>query len=335
MLIVMHGQSTEQERQQVVNRIEELGLRAHIIPGPTRSAIGITGNTGPIDENLFNDLAGVVQSIRVTKPYKLVSREMQPADTVIDLGDGVIIGGNELTIIAGPCSVESEEQMQTIASELTAMGVRLLRGGAYKPRTSPYAFQGMGVDGINVLSRIKRQFGMKTVTEVIDTETLPLLAEHADILQIGARNMYNYSLLKKVGQCGKPVLLKRGLSATLEEFLMAAEYILSHGNSQVILCERGIRTFNDYSRNTLDINIIPKAREISHLPIIVDPSHASGDRRSVLPLARAAIAAGAQGLIIEVHHRPDKAFSDGAQSIYPMQLKELIKQVRQIHDLIV
>lgn len=329
MLIIMHVNSSEQEIDRVKQKIQELNLTSHVIPGQTRCAIGITGNKGPISPDHFKSLPGVVQCLSVTKPYKLISREIRQEDTVIDL-DGVCIGGKKITIIAGPCSVENEKQIFTISEKLAEMGVTLLRGGAFKPRTSPYSFQGLGETGLKLLASVREKTGMKIVSEAIDNETLDMVAEYVDIVQIGARNMYNYSLLKKAGRLNKPVLLKRGLSATLEEFLMAAEYIVSQGNFNVILCERGIRTFSDYSRNTLDMNVVPTIKQISHLPIIVDPSHASGDRKSVLPLARGAIAVGADGVIVEVHHDPDHALSDGAQSLYPMQFKQLLGQLNQI-----
>lgn len=329
MLIIMHVHSTEAQIESVKNKINALGLTPHIIPGRTRCAIGITGNKGALSPEQFNNLPGVVQCIAVTKPYKLISREVRQEDSIIDLGT-VKIGGPEIALIAGPCSVENEEQIFNIAHQLSKMGVKLLRGGAFKPRTSPYAFQGLGEAGLQLLARVREETGMKIVTEAIDNETLEMVAEYVDVIQIGARNMYNYSLLKKVGGTNKPVLLKRGLSATLEEFLMSAEYIVSQGNFQVILCERGIRTYSDYSRNTLDMNVVPAIKKLSHLPIIVDPSHACGDRDSVLPLARGAIAVGADGLIVEVHPDPDKALCDGHQSLYPMQFKRLLDEVDAI-----
>ena len=329
MLIIMHTQSTDEQIENVKQKIRELNMTPHAIPGQLRCAIGITGNKGPVDSEFFKNLPGVVQCIPVTKSYKLVSREVRQEDTIIDL-DGVKIGGKEITVIAGPCAVENEEQIFTIAGKLAEMDVKLLRGGAFKPRTSPYSFQGLGEKGLQLLAQVREKTGMKIVTEAVDTDSLELVANYVDIIQIGARNMYNYSLLKKVGQLKKPVLLKRGLSATLEEFLMAAEYIVSEGNFNVILCERGIRTFSDFSRNTLDMNVIPTIKHLSHLPIIVDPSHACGDRKYVQALARGAIAAGADGIIVEVHHDPGQALSDGAQSLYPMQFKQLLEQVTEI-----
>ncbi|MBN2010762.1 3-deoxy-7-phosphoheptulonate synthase [candidate division KSB1 bacterium] len=329
MLILMHSQSTPEQIEKVKNRISALNLTPHVIPGQLRCAIGITGNKGAISPDIFKSLPGVVQCIPVTKPYKLISREVRQEDTVIDV-NGAKIGGRDLTIIAGPCAVENEQQIMTIAEQLSGMGVKFLRGGAFKPRTSPYSFQGLGEAGLKLLAKARDSFGMRLVSEVIDVETLPLVAEYVDVIQIGARNMYNYSLLKNVGQLTKPVLLKRGLSATLEEFLMAAEYIVSHGNFNVILCERGIRTFSDFSRNTLDMNVVPTVKQISHLPIIVDPSHASGDRKTVIPLARGAVAVGADGVIIEVHPDPENAVSDGPQSLYPMQFQQLLGQLNEL-----
>ena len=329
MLIIMHTQSTDEQIENVKQKIRELNLSPHAIPGQLRCAIGITGNKGSIVPDHFKNLPGVVQCIPVTKPYKLVSREVRQEDTIIDL-DGLKIGGAEITVIAGPCAVENEEQIFTIAKKLSEMDVKLLRAGAFKPRTSPYSFQGLGEKGLQLLAQVREKTGMKIVTEVVDTDSLELVANYVDIIQIGTRNMYNYSLLKKVGQIKKPVLLKRGLSATLEEFLMSAEYIVSEGNFNVILCERGIRTFSDFSRNTLDMNVIPTIKHLSHLPIIVDPSHACGDRKYVPALARGAVAAGADGIIVEVHHDPSQALSDGAQSLYPMQFKQLLEQVNKI-----
>ena len=329
MLIIMHVNSTEDQIQRVTEKIAELDLTPHVIPGKLRCAIGITGNKGPIPPDHFKYLPGVVQCIPVTKSYKLISREVRQEDTVIEL-DGVRIGGKNITFIDGPCEVERETQVFDIAHQLTAMGVKLFRGGAFKPRTSPYAFQGLGLQGLKLLAKVRDETGMKIVSEAIDSEIIDTVAEYVDIIQIGARNMYNYSLLKKVGHINKPVLLKRGFSAKLEEFLMAAEYIVSHGNFNVILCERGIRTFSDFSRNTLDMNVVPTIKRLSHLPVIVDPSHASGDRRAVVPLARGAIAVGADGVMVEVHADPDRALCDGKQSLYPMQFKQLMDQLKEI-----
>jgi len=330
MLVMMQAHATQEEIRAVCRKIEELGYRAHPIPGATRTAIGITGNTGPVDASALEALAGVAECIAVSKPYKLVGRELKEDDTVVDLGDGVRIGGPELAIIAGPCAIESREQAFAIAAAVRAAGARLFRGGAYKPRTSPYSFQGLGEKGLEILSDVRAEFGLKIVTEAVDNESLERVERHADVIQIGARNMQNFSLLKRAGRSPKPVLLKRGLSATLDEFLMAAEYILAEGNYNVILCERGVRTFADHTRNTLDLSVIPAVKRASHLPIVVDPSHGTGRREKVLPLSRAAVAVGADGLLVEVHHQPDQALSDGYQSILPAQFEQLMSEVRQI-----
>ena len=331
MLVVMQANATEEQVRAVCEKIESLGYRAHPIPGAQRTAIGITGNTGAVEPGLLDEMSGVQDVIRVSKPYKLVSRDVKEENTVIRFpGSDGGFGGRDLGVIAGPCSVESREQAFTIAGRVARAGARFFRGGAYKPRTSPYAFQGMGETGLKIMAEIRDQFGLRIVTEAIDSESLELVAEYADVIQIGARNMQNFSLLKKAGRLRKPVLLKRGMSATLEEFLMAAEYILSEGNYEVVLCERGVRTFADHTRNTLDLSIVPAVQRLSHLPILVDPSHGTGKRDKVLPMSRAAIASGADGLLIEVHHDPDRALSDGAQSILPDQFDELMGEIRQI-----
>jgi 3-deoxy-7-phosphoheptulonate synthase len=331
MLVVMKALATPEEIQAVCEHIEALGYRAHPLPGAQRTAIGITGNQGEVDRGNLEELAGVAEVIRVTKPYKLVSRDVKEEDTVIRFpGTDATIGGAKLAMIAGPCSIESREQAFAIAKQVAAAGAQFFRGGAYKPRTSPYAFQGLGEEALKIMAEVRERFGLRIVTEAIDHEALELVAEYADVIQIGARNMQNYSLLKEAGRKRKPVLLKRGLAATLEEFLMAAEYIMSEGNYEVILCERGVRTFADHTRNTLDLSIVPAVQRESHLPIIADPSHGTGKRNKVLPLARAAVAVGADGLIIEVHHQPDKALSDGMQSILPEQFTELMDQCSQI-----
>lgn len=332
MLIIMRSNSSADQIKAVTQHIKDLGLESHVIPGENRTAIGITGNKGALSADEFSGLGGVVKCIPVTKPYKLISREVKPNDTIIEV-DGATIGGSEPTLIAGPCSVETEDRVMEIAGIIAGQGLKFFRGGAYKPRTSPYSFQGLGEGGLELLRKVKSEYGLRTVTEVLEPDAAELAADYVDILQIGTRNMYNYPLLKKVGELDKPVLLKRGLSATLEEFLFAAEYIASHGNFNIILCERGIRTFSDYARNTFDINVIPVVRQISHLPIIADPSHACGDRRHVLPLARAALAAGANGLVVEVHQDPETAYSDGAQSLYPMQLQQLQNDVGVIQEM--
>src|SRR6201986_1123701 len=331
MLVVMKAQATAEQIQAVCAHIEALGYRAHPLPGATRTAIGITGNQGEVDRGNIEELPGVAEVIRVSKPYKLVSRDVKEEDTVIRFpGTDATIGGAKLAMIAGPCSIESREQAFAIAEQVAASGAQFFRGGAYKPRTSPYAFQGLGLDALKIMSEIREKFGLRIVTEAIDNETLELVAEWADVIQIGARNMQNFSLLKHAGRLRMPVLLKRGMSATLDEFLMAAEYIMSEGNYEVILCERGVRTFADHTRNTLDLSIVPAVQRLSHLPIIVDPSHGTGKRNMVLPLARAAAAVGADGLMIEVHHQPDKALSDGAQSMYPDQFVELMDEISQV-----
>jgi 3-deoxy-7-phosphoheptulonate synthase len=317
------------------------------MPGAQRTAIGITGNRGPLESAEFESLPGVAEAIPVSKPYKLVSREVKSEDTVIRIrgnssgpkgrgGDtaatqsGVDIGGQELAIIAGPCAIESREQAFAAAVRVQKAGARLFRGGAFKPRTSPYSFQGLGEEGLKILAEVRREYGLLIVTETIDPENCDLVEQYADVLQVGARNMQNFSLLKRVGRSPRPVLLKRGLSATLEEFLMAAEYVLSEGNYNVILCERGVRTFADHSRSTLDLSVIPAVKRLSHLPIIVDPSHGTGKREKVTPLARAAVAVGADGLIVEVHPEPDRALSDGYQSLFPDQFESLMEQVTAI-----
>jgi 3-deoxy-7-phosphoheptulonate synthase len=304
--------------------VTELGLVPHPIPGATRIAIGVTGNTGPVDETPIRGLPGVVDVIRVTKPYKLTSREMKPDDTVVVVG-GIRIGEQRPVVIAGPCSVETREQTIETARRVKAGGAHLLRGGAFKPRTSPYAFQGLGEKGLEILAEARDITGLPLVTEVIGVEVFEAVEAVTDILQIGARNMQNYPLLRRAGKSRKPVLLKRGQSATLEEFLLAAEYLLAEGNRNVILCERGIRTFSDHSRYTLDINIVPELKSLTHLPVLVDPSHASGKREMVVPLARAAFAAGADGVIVEVHPYPDKALSDGRQSLNLQLFSEMMR----------
>src|SRR6201996_5927606 len=329
MLIVMRAQATEQDIARVCARIQSLGFRAHVMPGAERTAVGITGNHGPVPPEEFESLAGVAEAIRVSKPYKLVSREVKPDNTIVDVA-GVLVGGEELAMCAGPCSVESREQILASARAVKAAGAQLLRGGAYKPRTSPYAFQGLGEEGLRYLAEAREETGLGIVTEAIDTDTVDLVAEYADCIQIGARNMQNFSLLKRAGRTRKPILLKRGMSATLDELLMAAEYVMSEGNYQVILCERGVRTFADHTRNTLDLSIVPAVQRLSHLPIVVDPSHGTGKRNKVIPLGRAAVAVGCDGLIVEVHHQPDKALSDGMQSLYPEQYVQLMNEAAQI-----
>src|ERR1700724_3494954 len=331
MLVVMKAHATEQEVRSVCEKIEKLGYRAHAMPGAQRTAIGITGNKGEVEQGTLEEMAGVQEVIKVSKPYKLVSRDIKEDNTIIRFaGTAATIGGPGLAIVAGPCAIESREQAFAVAERVHRAGAQFYRGGAYKPRTSPYAFQGLGEEALQIMADIRDQFGLKIVTEAIDNESLELVEEYADVVQIGARNMQNFSLLKRAGRARKPVLLKRGMSATLEEFLMAAEYVMSEGNYNVILCERGVRTFSDHTRNTLDLSLIPAVPRLSHLPIVVDPSHGTGKRNKVTPLSRASVAVGADGLIIEVHNQPDKALSDGIQSLYPEQFDELMAQVRQI-----
>ena len=331
MLVVMKAQATPEQIQAVCDYIQQLGFRAHPLPGAQRTAIGITGNQGEVERGSIEDLSGVAEVIRVSKAYKLASRDVKEEDTVIQFpGTDATIGGTDLAIVAGPCSIESRDQAFEIAELVAAAGAQFFRGGAYKPRTSPYAFQGLGVEALQIMAEIRERYGLRIVTEAIDNESLELVAEWADVIQIGARNMQNYSLLKKAGKLRKPVLLKRGLSATLEEFLMSAEYIMSEGNYQVILCERGVRTFADHTRNTLDLSIIPAVQRVSHLPILVDPSHGTGKRDSVLPMARAAVATGCDGILVEVHNHPEKALSDGPQSIYPDQFARMMNEIEQI-----
>jgi 3-deoxy-7-phosphoheptulonate synthase len=331
MLVVMQASASEQEVRAVCEKIQAMGYRAHALPGAERTAIGITGNKGEIDSGTLEEMAGVQELIRVTKPYKLVSRDIRGENSVIRFaGSDATIGGKSLAIMAGPCSIESHEQAFAVAERVAQAGAQFFRGGAYKPRTSPYSFQGLGEEGLRIMAEVRDRFGLRIITEAIDNESMDLVEKYADIIQIGARNMQNYSLLKRAGRAKIPVMVKRGLSATLEEFLMAAEYVMSEGNYSVFLCERGIRTFADHTRNTLDLSVVPAVQRLSHLPIIVDPSQGTGKRNKVTPLSRAAVAVGADGLIIEVHHQPDKALSDGMQSLYPDQFDELMMQVRQI-----
>ncbi len=329
----MHVAATEEHIAAVVRKIEQLGFRAHVIPGAQRTAIGITGNPGPLDPELFEGMPGVVEAIPVSKPYKLVSREVKPEKTIVRVGDATI-GGDEVAIIAGPCAVESWEQTMTVAEGVSRLGVKFFRGGAYKPRTSPYSFQGLGEEGLKILAEVRARFGLKIVTEAIDHESADLVERYADVMQIGARNMQNFSLLRRAGQARIPVLLKRGMSATLEELLLAAEYIMAEGNYNVILCERGVRTFAQHTRNTLDLSIVPAVQQVSHLPIIVDPSHGTGRREKVIPLARAGIAVGADGIMVEVHPEPERALSDGPQALTLPMLRDLVEQVREIAALV-
>ena len=331
MLVVMNSNATKEQIDRVLSAIREMNLDPHPMPGPTRTAIGITGNKSVIDAGRLEALPGVKDLIRVTKPYKLASREMHAEDTVVRLAQATIGPGN-FTMIAGPCAVESEEMILRTAEFLRGQGVSLLRAGAFKPRTSPYAFQGIGEEGLDILARTRAKTGIGIVTELMDTENADAVEEVADVIQIGTRNMQNFSLLKRVGRARKPVLLKRGMAATLEEWLMAAEYVMAGGNYQVILCERGVRTFSDHSRNTLDLSVVPPAKALSHLPILVDPSHGTGKRDYVPPMAMAAFAAGADGLLIEVHPEPERALSDGAQSLDFEGFSRLLGSMRKIAE---
>jgi 3-deoxy-7-phosphoheptulonate synthase len=333
MLIVMSAKASAEDIARVCGRIESMGFRPHVLPGAERTAIGITGNHGPLPREEFEDLPGVVDAIPVSKPYKLVSREVKAEDSVVTVR-GVPVGSGELALCGGPCSVESREQIMASARAVKQAGAQLLRGGAYKPRTSPYAFQGLGEEGLKLLAEAREETGLGIVTEAVDVETFDTVEKYADCVQIGARNMQNFSLLRRAGRSRKPVLLKRGMSSTLEEFLMAAEYVLSEGNYHVILCERGVRTFADHTRNTLDLSVVPAVQRLSHLPIIVDPSHGTGKRDKVHPMALAAVAAGAAGLIVEVHPNPERALSDGYQSLYPDQFRELADECRAIAELL-
>jgi 3-deoxy-7-phosphoheptulonate synthase len=334
MLIVMKTDATDIEVQAVLRVIEDLGFKPHSMPGATRTAIGITGNQGAVDPSHFENLAGVAEAIRVSKPYKLITLDLRPEKTIVRVGDATI-GGEELAIIAGPCAIESRAQAFAIAETVRRSGARFFRGGAYKPRTSPYAFQGLGEVGLKILAEVRDVYGLKIVTEALDETGVDLVERYGDMIQIGARNMQNFSLLRRAGKSHLPILLKRGLSATLDEWLLAAEYIMSEGNYQVVLCERGIRTFAQHTRNTMDLAAIPAVRRISHLPVLVDPSHGTGKNYMVTPLARAGVAVGADGLIVEVHDQPDHALSDGAQALTPEQYEQLVSEVRAIHDVIV
>jgi 3-deoxy-7-phosphoheptulonate synthase len=334
MLVVMSQHAGERDIRRVIDVIQEMGYGARPIPGKQRTAVGLIGNDGKVDSNRLEALPGVLQVIHVTQPYKQVSREWQPESTIIALANATRIGGDDVVLMAGPCSVESESQILEIAGSLRALGATVLRGGAFKPRTSPYSFQGLGVKGLELLARAREETGLALVTEALEPETVEVVAEYADIIQVGARNMQNYPLLRRAGRTGKPILLKRGLAATITELLLSAEYILAEGNPNVILCERGVRGFDTHTRNLLDLTAIPVVHTLSHLPIIADPSHGTGLRTKVIPMARAAVAAGADGLIIEVHPDPDRALSDGAQSLDPAQFGELVGQVRLIAEAI-
>jgi 3-deoxy-7-phosphoheptulonate synthase len=331
MLIVMKPGAAPQEVDAVVNVIQKIGLRAHPMPGATRTAIGITGNQGPVDGRRFENLAGVAEVIRVTKPYKLITLDLRPEKTVVRVGNATV-GGSELAIIAGPCAIESHDQAFAVAEAVQKSGARFFRGGVWKPRTSPYAFQGLGEKGWEIITEIRQAFGLKIVTEALEEPHVGLIEQYGDVIQIGARNMQNFSLLRRAGRSHLPVLLKRGMAATLEEWLLAAEYIMAEGNYNVILCERGVRTFTQHTRNTLDLACVPAIRRISHLPVIVDPSHGTGTAYMVTPLARAGVAVGADGLMVEVHNHPELALSDGAQALTPSEYAQLVGEVRAIRE---
>lgn len=329
----MKADATQSDVERVAEIIEKLGYRPHLMPGASRTAIGITGNPGAIDPAHFENLSGVAEAIRVTKPYKLISKDLRPEKSIIKVGNAEI-GGDELAIIAGPCAVETVDQVFSVAEVVAKSGAKFFRGGAFKPRTSPYAFQGKGEDGLKILAEVRDQYGLNIVTEAMDERGVDLVEKYGDCIQIGARNMQNFSLLKYVGQLRKPVLLKRGLSATLDEFLLAAEYVMSEGNYEVILCERGIRTFGNHARNTMDLSVVPAVHKLTHLPIIVDPSHGTGRNYMVNPMARAGVAVGADGLIIEVHPCPEEALCDGAQALTTEQYSELYEQINAIHKIL-
>lgn len=332
MLIVMKQDATQSDIDRVNEVIDKLGFRPHPMPGAARTAIGITGNDGAVDRAHFENLPGVADAIRVTKPYKLISRTLRPEKSVVKVGNSTV-GGDDLAMIAGPCAVETPEQVFEVAEIVAKSGAKFFRGGAFKPRTSPYAFQGKGEDGLKILAEVREQFGLNIVTEAMDEKGVDLIEKYGDCIQIGARNMQNFSLLKYVGKTRKPVLLKRGMSATLDEFLLAAEYIMAEGNYDVILCERGIRTFGTHARNTLDLSVVPAVHKMTHLPIIVDPSHSTGKNYLVNPMAKAGVAVGADGLIIEVHPCPEEALCDGAQALLPEQYYELNEQVKVLREL--
>ena len=334
MLIVMRHDASPEQVQAVVEVIEEMGYEARPMPGKQRTAVGLVGNDGKVNADRLESLGGVLEIIHVSQPYKQVSREWRDEPTIVELPNGTRIGGSEVAVMAGPCAVESEEQIVGIARRLREAGATILRGGAFKPRTSPYSFQGMGEAGLKLLSKAREETGMAIVTEALDGESLALVAEYADVIQIGARNMQNFSLLRRAGRTGKPILLKRGMAATVKDLLLSAEYVLAEGNGQVILCERGVRGFDTHTRNLLDLTAIPVVKSLSHLPIIADPSHGTGLRAKVIPMARAAIAAGADGVMVEVHPDPERAMSDGAQSLYPDQFEELMEQIAVIAEAI-
>ena len=331
MLIVMKAGASRADVAAVEDKIRALGFTPNEIPGSTRLAVGITGNQGPLDPGMFTVMGGVADAVAVSKPWKLVSREVKPDDSFIDIG-GARIGGGRFGVIAGPCAVESREQVDQAAAAVKAAGAHFLRGGAFKPRTSPYAFQGLKEQGLKYLAEARKRTGLPVVTEVLETESAELVAEYSDILQIGARNIQNFTLLRRVGELGKPVLLKRGMATSIQEFLLSAEYILAAGNPRVILCERGIRTFETSTRFTLDLNAVPVLKKLSHLPVVVDPSHGTGHWDLVAPMAKGAVACGADGLIIEVHPRPEEALSDGPQSLKPSKFAQLMRELRPVAE---
>jgi 3-deoxy-7-phosphoheptulonate synthase len=334
MLIVMNANAPQGQIDGVVRVIEALGFRAHVMPGAMRTAIGVTGNQGAVDLSHFENLPGVAEAIRVTKPYKLITLDLRPERTVVDLGDGARIGDGSLAMIAGPCSIENAKQAFAVAEVVKKSGAKFFRGGAFKPRTSPYSFSGLGKDALKILAEIRDQFGLKIVSEALDEANVDLVEKYVDMIQVGARNMQNFTLLRRVGRSKLPVLLKRGMAATLEEWLLAAEYVMAEGNYQIVLCERGVRTFAQHTRNTLDLAAVPAVRRISHLPVIVDAAHGTGRSYMVTPLARAGVAVGADGLMVEVHVRPDEALSDGAQSLTLDEYEKMMKEVNAIHDVI-
>lgn len=333
MLIVMKADATKRDIANVAATIHDAGLRAHVMPGAQRTAIGITGNDGAINAALFENLPGVAEAIRVTKPYKLITLDLRPEKTVVRLGDATI-GGDELAIIAGPCAVESHEQAFAVAEVVRGSGARFFRGGAFKPRTSPYAFQGLGEAGLKILAEVRDAYGLKIVTEALDENGVDLIERYGDMIQIGARSMQNFPLLRRAGRSHLPVLLKRGMAATLEEWLLAAEYIMAEGNYQIVLCERGVRTFAQHTRNTLDFAAIPAVRRVSHLPILIDPSHGTGKNYMVASMARAGVAAGADGLLIEVHDHPERALCDSTQALTLTQYEQLANEVKAVHETI-
>ena len=333
MLIVMNASAGKGEIDRVVGVVESLGCRAHVMAGASRTAVGVTGNETALDTGPFANLPGVAEAIHVTKPYKLTALDVRPERTIVDVG-GAQIGGGGLAIVAGPCAVENREQAFAVADRVHRSGAQFFRGGAFKPRTSPYSFAGLGEEGLKILAEVREKFGLRIVTEALDESTVDLVEKYADMIQIGSRNMQNFTLLRRAGRSRLPVLLKRGMAATLEEWLLAAEYIMAEGNYQIVLCERGVRTFAQHARNTLDLAAIPAVRRISHLPVIVDAAHGTGRNYMVAPLARAGIAAGADGVMIEVHPQPEAALSDGEQTLNLDEYEQLVKQLRAIHQVI-